>query len=45
MIDALNTNDFPVILGCALTIGIFFVVINILTDVLYRVLDPRVRLE
>ena len=45
MIDALNTNDFPVILGCALTIGIFFVVINILTDVLYRVLDPRVQLE
>ncbi|MEM6628867.1 MAG: ABC transporter permease [Bacteroidota bacterium] len=45
MIDSLNTNDFPVILGCALTIGIFFVVINILTDVLYKVLDPRVKLE
>jgi len=45
MIDALNTNDLPVILGAALLIGGIFVLINILTDILYRVLDPRVRLS
>ncbi|MDX2246795.1 MAG: ABC transporter permease [Bacteroidia bacterium] len=44
-IDALNTNDFPVILGCAMTIGIIFVAASILTDILYAVLDPRVRLS
>ena len=44
MIDALNTNDFPVILGCSLCIGIIFVGINMLTDWLYGVLDPRVKL-
>ena len=43
-IDALNTNDFPVILGCVIFIGTIFVSVSILTDVLYRVLDPRVRL-
>jgi ABC-type dipeptide/oligopeptide/nickel transport system permease component len=43
-IDALNTNDFPVILGSALFIGMVFVVVSILTDWLYRVLDPRVKL-
>lgn len=44
-IDALNTKDFPVILGSAIFIGAVFVVVSILTDWLYRVLDPRVRLS
>ncbi|MEZ4827174.1 MAG: ABC transporter permease [Bacteroidia bacterium] len=44
-IDALNTNDFPVILGCAMTIGVIFVAASIITDLLYAVLDPRVRLS
>ncbi len=45
MIDSLNTNDFPVILGCAIFIGGIFVAINILTDSLYQLLDPRVKLR
>ncbi|MFK7925390.1 MAG: ABC transporter permease [Bacteroidia bacterium] len=44
-IDSLNTKDFPVILGSAIFIGSVFVVVSILTDWLYRVLDPRVRLR
>ncbi|MEL7339611.1 MAG: ABC transporter permease [Bacteroidota bacterium] len=44
MIDALNTKDFPVILGSAIFIGAVFVLVSILTDWLYRVLDPRVSL-
>jgi len=44
-IDALNQQDFPVIMGCALFIGIIFVTINILTDLLYVALDPRVKLD
>lgn len=44
MIDALNTKDFPVILGSAIFIGSVFVLVSILTDWLYRVLDPRVSL-
>ncbi|WNJ20847.1 ABC transporter permease [Pontibacter sp. G13] len=42
-IDALNTNDFPVIIGCVLTIGVIFVVISIITDYVYTWLDPRVK--
>lgn len=42
-IDALNNHDFPVILGCTLLIGVIFVAVNMLTDVLYRVLDKRVK--
>ena len=44
-IDALDNNDFPVILASAMFIGIIFVVVSILTDWLYRVLDPRIRLN
>ncbi len=45
MIDALTQNDFPVIIGCALTVGSIFVLISILTDWLYAWLDPRVQLR
>lgn len=42
-IDALNNHDFPVILACTLFIGLIFVAVNMLTDVLYSVLDKRVK--
>lgn len=44
MIDALGTNDFPVIIACALLMGLIFTCVSLLTDLLYRWLDPRVRL-
>ncbi len=44
-IDALSTKDYPVILGAAILIGVIFVAINILVDLLYTRLDPRVRLR
>ncbi|MEO0583454.1 MAG: ABC transporter permease [Bacteroidota bacterium] len=44
-IDALNQNDFPIIIGCALFIGLVFVVVNIVTDFLYALLDPRVKVS
>lgn len=43
-IRALETYDIPVILGVVLFMGATFVVINILSDILYAFLDPRVRL-
>lgn len=44
-IDALNKNDYPVILGCALVIGVLFVLVNITVDFFYTRLDPRVKLQ
>lgn len=43
-IDALTNHDFPIILGCCITVGTIFVVVNVLTDILYAVLDPRVKI-
>jgi peptide/nickel transport system permease protein len=41
---ALEMSDFPVVMGSILFIAFVFVVINILVDVLYAFMDPRVKL-
>jgi peptide/nickel transport system permease protein len=41
-IEALGAKDYPMILGSAILIGVMFVIINIVVDVLYTVVDPRV---
>ena len=44
IIDSINVLDRPVIVAYLLIIVTLFIVINLLVDVLYSVLDPRVRL-
>jgi peptide/nickel transport system permease protein len=44
-VDALELSDFPVVMGAVLFIALLFVLINIFVDILYGVLDPRVRLS
>lgn len=42
---ALQKQDFPVVMGSVLFVAAMFVVINILVDIMYAALDPRVRLH
>ncbi len=42
-VDALEQLDFPVVMGSVLISSFFFIAINFLADVLYGVIDPRVR--
>jgi peptide/nickel transport system permease protein len=44
-IDALNKNDFPVVMGAVLLIAVIFIVVNLLVDIMYGVLDPRARVR
>jgi peptide/nickel transport system permease protein len=44
-IDSVLSNDLPAIMGVVLFAAIFVVVANIVVDVLYAVIDPRVRLS
>lgn len=44
-VDALEHYDFPVVMGAVLMVSVFFVLINVMVDLLYARLDPRVRLE
>lgn len=43
IVDSLNQLDLPVVMGAVLVIAVTFVCINILVDILYAWLDPRVR--
>jgi peptide/nickel transport system permease protein len=44
LIDSINLLDRPVIVAYLLIIVIIFVLINLVVDVAYTALDPRVRL-
>jgi peptide/nickel transport system permease protein len=41
--DSIFGQDMPAVLGGTIVVGAIFIVINMLTDVAYRVLDPRAR--
>jgi peptide/nickel transport system permease protein len=43
--DAIFANDLPKILGFTLVAGFFVIMANLIVDLLYGVIDPRVRLE
>ena len=45
IVNSLNTLDLPVIMGSVLVIATLFITINILVDILYSWLDPRIRLQ
>ena len=43
--NALNNLDLPVIMGSVLVIAFMFIIINILVDIIYAWIDPRVKLN
>ncbi|MFA5556299.1 MAG: ABC transporter permease [Flavobacteriaceae bacterium] len=43
IVDALNYQDLPVIMGSVLVIATIFILINIFVDLIYAYLDPRIR--
>jgi peptide/nickel transport system permease protein len=45
LIQAINFRDYPLIQGCILFISITYVAMNLLTDLTYGFLDPRIRYE
>lgn len=45
LVSALKNDDFPLVIGVTIVIATFFVIINIVVDIVYGYLDPRVRLN
>lgn len=43
IVDALNTLDLPIIMGAVIVIAAMFILINIFVDVIYGILDPKIR--
>jgi ABC-type dipeptide/oligopeptide/nickel transport system permease component len=44
-VQAISSRDYPLLQGCILVIALSYVLVNLLTDVLYSFIDPRVRLS
>jgi len=42
-VDALEKLDFPVVMGSVLVTALFFIIVNILADILYTIIDPRIK--
>ncbi len=43
ILSAINARDYPTVEGAVLVIGLMFVLVNLVTDILYAVIDPRIR--
>lgn len=43
LINAVDTRDYPVIMGATLVIGACVIVVNLLTDITYAAVDPRIQ--
>jgi peptide/nickel transport system permease protein len=43
LVESIITRDLPVVQGITLLVGLVFIVANLVTDLLYSVLDPRIR--
>jgi peptide/nickel transport system permease protein len=45
LVDSILARDYPVVQGAVLLIAVSFIVINILVDLLYALIDPRIRYD
>jgi peptide/nickel transport system permease protein len=45
LLQAVEQRDYPVVQGIIVIFGISIVVLNILVDILYSVIDPRIELS
>jgi len=44
-VQAIQARDYPLLQGCILIVSFSYVLVNLVTDMIYAVVDPRVRLQ
>jgi len=44
-VQAIQSRDYPLLQGCILMIALSYVLVNLATDILYALVDPRIRLQ
>lgn len=44
-VDSVNARDYPVVMGLTLTLAIIILTANLLTDITYAMIDPRIRYD
>jgi len=45
VVEAVYERDYPLVVGCILIFSIVFVIVNLITDILYTYIDPRIKYE
>ena len=45
LIQSINFRDYPLVQGCILLIAVTYMAVNLLTDLAYGSLDPRIRYQ
>ncbi len=45
MLEGLNNRDYPIVQGCVLLFSASYLLVNLLTDLLYAFVDPRIQLQ
>ena len=45
VVDALEKYDFPVIMGAVLLIAVMLIIVNLIVDIVYGIIDPRARIS
>ncbi|TMA70205.1 MAG: ABC transporter permease subunit, partial [Deltaproteobacteria bacterium] len=43
IVEAISARDYPLVQGCVLAIGVSYVGVNLVTDLVYHAIDPRLR--
>ncbi len=43
LIESIQKRDYPLVQGCVLLVAVSYLLINTITDLLYQLLDPRIR--
>jgi peptide/nickel transport system permease protein len=45
ILDGINNRDYPVVQGCVLVFSASYLVVNLLTDLSYALVDPRIKIN
>ncbi|MFQ5458601.1 MAG: ABC transporter permease, partial [Myxococcota bacterium] len=45
LVEGIEARDYPLVQGCVLTISLSYVLVNLVIDLLYAAVDPRIRYE
>jgi peptide/nickel transport system permease protein len=45
VVDAVYDRDYPLVIGCVLVFALVFVIVNLITDLLYTYIDPRIHYD
>ncbi|MBE6769686.1 MAG: ABC transporter permease [Ruminococcaceae bacterium] len=44
-VNSITNRDYPLIMGTTIVLAVFIVIMNLISDILYKVVDPRINLE